>query len=348
MNTVDKYKVYQVNPTTGLPVTVDPATQTTLAALVALFPTSLGQKVKTTSLAVSPPSDYQQPILPTNATLAWTNISASGADGVPDTDVSNYRSGTVQLSGTWAATVNVQFSLDGTTWINQATYNEVNSGSVVSGITTNGLHSFNIPAGVHMRIRTAAYSSGTIIGSVAVSSITQNHYPQTLAGTNVASGSLQAVQVASLTADAQTLPSYGLSVGATLLGFTGATSDRLRIPNIFKTAIATASGDTAVWTPTSGKKFRLMRFRIEVTGQSTQAVSGNLEIIFRDASTGMPIGCSIFVPSVSLNQFASYSTGWIDLGNGILSAAANNVLNINLGAALATGEARVIVCGTEE
>jgi hypothetical protein len=35
-------------------------------------------------------------------------------------------------------------------------------------------------------------------------------------------------------------------------------------PNVFKTATASAAGNTALWAPASGKKFRLMRFMIQV------------------------------------------------------------------------------------
>src|SRR5438105_5547002 len=45
-------------------------------------------------------------------------------------------------------------------------------------------------------------------------------------------------------------------------GFNGAFWDRLRTPNKFNHALATAAGNTAVWTPAAGKKFRLMRFAV--------------------------------------------------------------------------------------
>ena len=38
----------------------------------------------------------------------------------------------------------------------------------------------------------------------------------------------------------------------------------------------------------------------------------------------------------------------IDLGNGYLSTAANNVLQVNLSAALSAGKVRVTAVGTEE
>jgi hypothetical protein len=124
-------------------------------------------------------------------------------------------------------------------------------------------------------------------------------------------------------------------------------------PNVFKSAQANASGDTALWTPASGKKFRLMRFRIDVPANCTLAARGVQTIKLRDGTTDLNISTDLWLGQTAPVETASsaipnYSTGWIDLGNGILSAAANNVLNINLGTALAAGNVRVTACGTEE
>jgi hypothetical protein len=123
----------------------------------------------------------------------------------------------------------------------------------------------------------------------------------------------------------------------------------IRTPNIFKTAQATASGNTAVWTPTSGKKFRLMRFIIDVTSNSSQVSGGVITFNFQDASSALGLSFDAFVPTTAVTTvLGGYTSGWIDIGNGFLSALANNVLNINLSAALATGNVRITVCGTEE
>lgn len=124
----------------------------------------------------------------------------------------------------------------------------------------------------------------------------------------------------------------------------------LRTPDTFKTASATASGNTALWTPAGGKKFRLMRYMLTVTDNATQTTPGTLTISLFDAAAGdTGQAHSVFVPSVALvNTGSLYSSGWIDLGNGRLSSAADAVLNINLSAALTAGAVRVICCGTEE
>lgn len=130
-----------------------------------------------------------------------------------------------------------------------------------------------------------------------------------------------------------------------------------RTPNIFKTTqvAATTSGNSAVWTPTSGKKFRLMRFQIQGVNLVATAATV-LTISFQDNTTGMTIGTyDVLLPASAtatglLVGGVQFDSGWIDLGNGFISAAANNVLNLNIGATItgATGSFRVNCCGTEE
>lgn len=132
--------------------------------------------------------------------------------------------------------------------------------------------------------------------------------------------------------------------------YNGATYDRLYAPNIFKSVQATASGDTAVWTPTAGKKFRLQRFKIVVPANA--AISGGgvvLTVKLRDSTTDMTVTHDVFIPQTAVTTtVGGFVSGWIDLGNGILSAVANNVLNVNLSSTLTTGNVRVIACGVEE
>lgn len=132
--------------------------------------------------------------------------------------------------------------------------------------------------------------------------------------------------------------------------YNGATWDRKRSPNIFKTVTATASGDTAVWTPASGKKFRLVGFFLMLTNEA--AISGggaDLDIVLRDGTTAMGIGMSLYVPQVTGTTVPGASgISPPLLGNGILSATANNVLNINLSATLTSGKIRITAFGTEE
>jgi hypothetical protein len=124
-------------------------------------------------------------------------------------------------------------------------------------------------------------------------------------------------------------------------------------PNVFKTAQANAAADTALWTPASGKKFRLMRLIVMVPSNCTIAARGVETIKLRDGTTDLNVTFDVWLGQTApvetaAGEIPNWTTGWIDLGNGILSAAANNVLNVNLGTVLASGNIRVTCCGTEE
>lgn len=122
-------------------------------------------------------------------------------------------------------------------------------------------------------------------------------------------------------------------------------------PTIFKSATATASGNTAVWTPTTGKKFRLWKFMVLVTLDAQVATGPELTVKLQDATTDIGLAFPVFVPTtaVTTNPGVAFSTGWIDLGGeGFLSAVVNNALNVNLSEALTGGLASVIAAGTEE
>lgn len=127
------------------------------------------------------------------------------------------------------------------------------------------------------------------------------------------------------------------------------TQSVVREVNIFKNVAANANGNTALWTPAAGKKFRLMRYCLAVTGNAAAAAAGTKTFSLFDGAAGA-IGQAhaVFIPGAALNAGALYTGPWIDLGNGILSSAANNVLNVNLSAALTAGFCNVIACGTEE
>jgi hypothetical protein len=124
-------------------------------------------------------------------------------------------------------------------------------------------------------------------------------------------------------------------------------------PNKINTVQASAAGDTAVWTPAGGKRFRLMAFKLDIPANCTLAARGIETIKLRDGTTDLGLTTDVWLGQTAPVETASsalpsFTTGWITLGDGIWSAAANNVLNVNLGTALATGNVRVTCVGTEE
>jgi len=121
---------------------------------------------------------------------------------------------------------------------------------------------------------------------------------------------------------------------------------RERTPAIFKTIVATAAGSTAVWTPAAGKKFRVMRVHMSITSNAAAAVAAVLLSRLLDGATFFGISDNNYIPLAGVIQ--QHQNFTFDLGNGYLSSAANNVLNIDLSFALTAGILNVTVAGTEE
>jgi hypothetical protein len=165
-------------------------------------------------------------------------------------------------------------------------------------------------------------------------------------GADGGAGAIPIIEISGAAAGSLATTSYAVTAGAG----SSTSLSALRSPSIFKTVQATASGNTTVWTPTSGKKFRLLKLFVEVTDNASLASGAVLTINFQDATTSINISFDVFVPTTAVTTVVGDGLEQeLDLGNfGILSAAANNVLNVNLSAALATGNCRVIAMGTEE
>ena len=97
-----------------------------------------------------------------------------------------------------------------------------------------------------------------------------------------------------------------------------------KIPTTFKTLKAVAVGSIATaWTPASGKKVRLMGGCISLSVAAS--------VLFEDNSVGTDV-----YQSPALLALTPYN---FDLGDGVLSAAANNVLK-------ATSSAAATITGT--
>lgn len=102
----------------------------------------------------------------------------------------------------------------------------------------------------------------------------------------------------------------------------------VRAPDIFKPMPASglswplgvvAGTGVTVWTPASGKKFRLMGFEISVSAAAA--------LYFCDNAVG-----TVIWRTGILQANARISFGPADLGNGILSSAADNVLKVDASA----------------
>jgi len=123
---------------------------------------------------------------------------------------------------------------------------------------------------------------------------------------------------------------------------------RAQAPTVLKTVDAAALGNTAVWTPAAGKKFRLMGGLMTIDGSCTLAAAGSLLVTLQDAVAALGWGIRVALPAAAVTQDTDVVIPIGPFGQGVLSAAANNPLNVNLGTALAAGNVRTSVWGTEE
>jgi hypothetical protein len=136
-----------------------------------------------------------------------------------------------------------------------------------------------------------------------------------------------------------------LHVLAPQLAYNGASFDRLRTPQAVKSVQASAAGSTALWTPAAGNKVRLMRYRVSLTQNATLAAAGLLTVKLLDGATDLNLWETFYVPATGTTSH--HAGAWIDLGNGVVLAAAGDVLNVSLSAALATGVVTVTAAGVE-
>lgn len=152
--------------------------------------------------------------------------------------------------------------------------------------------------------------------------------------------------------DAQAALTLGLlATVSRMQAWNGATYDRVRVANVFKSAditVATALNPVVVWTPAAGKKFRLMGFIIQLSGNATAAAAATYVASLFDAAAALPFKLVADVPASIVGAVVGENTGQVQLGNGYLSVAINNVLNFTPTVALTNGQCTVTVWGTEE
>lgn len=110
---------------------------------------------------------------------------------------------------------------------------------------------------------------------------------------------------------------------------------------VFHSVEVSAAGNTVVWTPTAGQRFVLMGATISVCG--ALAVAGKLAIQLRDGAATVLGRWNAFVS----DTIAGDTQMGADFGEGQVSAALNNALNVNLDTALASGTVAINVWGIE-
>lgn len=147
-----------------------------------------------------------------NSNLISVDLTSSTTKG--------YKTITIQITGTWSATVSFQGSQDNFTTVDAIPSYNVTAGTWASSTTANATYSIPCRGYRYIRVRTTAYASGTVAGT-AYAKINSDDIPNYNTGTTVTaivdstSASRQKVKVQLFQAVTQ-LPSYGSSTSMTV------------------------------------------------------------------------------------------------------------------------------------
>lgn len=180
------------------------------------------------------------------------NASANNTDAIASTNISDYSWVTFQLSGTWVATVQAQFSDDNAIWVSSYFYISSNG---LTAISTASIGLFSIAKqGEYFRLRVVAYTSGTIVGIAHAS----NNAPAIIPIQTVAFNGTQTVALSSNSVDTEfaaaialneslTFPSSPVAATANYGYNTSNTWDRLRTagtaaPGLGRSFVAPGTG----------------------------------------------------------------------------------------------------------
>lgn len=166
-----------------------------------------------------------------------TNITAN-AQNSPALNVSEYRTLTVDVSGTFVATLQVQTSVNGTTWRNvtgsTSILNLATGAYLTSGnITAAGIYAIDISSFQYVRFTSTAYTSGTAV--LEYTTVTTGNLNP--AGNTVAASG-------TVTANQGTLQA-GTAINIVSAATTNASSQKATAGNLFE---ITASNPTATAT----------------------------------------------------------------------------------------------------
>lgn len=297
------------------------------------------------------------PAVQTPTSAALSIVAGSGTRTSSAIDLLGYPwwYGVWTSVGATSTAINVQYSPDNSTWnsisnlnidmfdgTNWTTRTQANLG----GSTATGTIFFSPVYARYVRLQTASTTTGTYTLQLTGATNPLLNQSQVLAPTNIRGTATPGDNTLDNGTD------YLKAIAYTM-GYTPASSfsqwSKLRTPTTYKSVGANGSGSTAVWTPASGRKFRLMRYKLTWTGDGALGTAAQHTATFYDSGSSMGVVESVYLPTTAATAtLGGFTTGWTDLSNGILSAAANNVLNINLSAAVTRGYVQVLVCGVEE
>lgn len=216
------------------------------------------------------------PVLPVTTTPVVTTVAANNTDLVSSMDVTNYRSGSLQLAFGGTATVQIQFSLDGgTTWVACRATNR--AGATASSLTAANIYDFAIPHSAAMRIRTTAWSSGNVSGALGLSTVPIAPQTTELGNTSSVVGGSTIADTTGLTSKLASFSLGGL--------YNGASYDMARA-NTANTVLASAARTGTVSTDVTNYNGRTIAVTLNITVAPNTASTLTLQIRLKDSISG--------------------------------------------------------------
>lgn len=237
-----------------------------------------GQQTRANSFSVVQPSDATGANAPQiqgatpSAVLSGT-AAALNADIIADMDVSAYRQMSVQLTGFGGATINVQFTVNGTDWISWFGFNGANS-APVTALQANGVYIFPIPPNARMRVRATAYTSGTIAGSVGLSATAINN--AVVAQIYSASGS--AINIGTPNSDSQSTSNQSLWAATFGHLFDGTTWNRNRNNNALTLLSSAARTTLTNSSDQINYNWRGFILTVDVSSAGTGSITPSIQV----------------------------------------------------------------------
>jgi hypothetical protein len=204
-------------------------------------------------------------VIDQTASISLTTPTNSTSGSI--TGLSQASTVTIQLTGTFSATAQVQVMRDGSTWLNVTGSNlitNVATGAYVASgnLTATGMYRLNAAAGVAgVRLILTAWTSGTITGTIGVSAVPGMVSIEGTPAVTITSGTITTV---STVTTCSTVTTVG-SVTAANLAAPGIIAD------LTSTALASGTTNSATITPTFGCSY--------VVGVVISAVSGTNPVL---------------------------------------------------------------------
>lgn len=122
------------------------------------------------SASVTPAADYTASGSITAANANLTSGTATANSTVATSTLNGVSTADILVAGTFSATLVVQVSVNGSTWVSLPSIINVGTAAAVASITTAGTYQVSIPASSTFRVTASAYTSGTAVVSIRASS----------------------------------------------------------------------------------------------------------------------------------------------------------------------------------